>query len=171
MQEPIGPKSPRVKTMKRLFALSGNQCAMPGCEAKIVDPDTNAVVGVICHIKGSKPKAPRYDPSQDNEARHGFDNLVLLCGTHHKIIDDNEGEYTVESLLSIKREHEFSTDVFSADEKTANIFCNFQTENNDCGGVEHVGTPTNRSHLAQFNFVVVPKSTKSTPNCLVKLDV
>jgi len=63
-------------------------------------------VGEVCHIKGEKPTAPRHDATQDNETRHGFDNLILLCNVHHKIIDGNEDDYPVPVLLQMKCEHE-----------------------------------------------------------------
>lgn len=103
---PDGPKSPSRPTVKRLFALSGNRCAFLGCTTPLVDRDTGTVVGEVCHIKGEKPAAPRFDNSQDNKSRHSFDNLILLCNIHHKVIDDNEHEYTVDHLLKMKEQHE-----------------------------------------------------------------
>jgi hypothetical protein len=63
-------------------------------------------VGEVCHIKGEKPSAPRYDADQDNHSRHGFDNLILLCNVHHKVIDDNENTFSVERLVGMKEQHE-----------------------------------------------------------------
>jgi len=71
-----------------------------------VDRVTGSVVGEVCHIKGERATAPRYDPEQDDHERHGFDNLILLCNVHHKIIDDNPESYTVERLLAMKENHE-----------------------------------------------------------------
>ena len=102
MAKPSGPTSPRQPTVKRLFALSGNRCAFPDCPTRLVDQDTGTILGEICHIKGEKPTAARYDPDQDNEARHGFDNLILMCRNHHKIIDDNPEKYTVADLVEMK---------------------------------------------------------------------
>lgn len=101
-----GPKEPSRPTMKRLFAVSGNLCAFPKCSTPLVDPQSGSIVGEICHIKGEKPGAARYDPSQTNEQRHGFDNLILLCNVHHKIVDDDDTAYTVECLLQMKQQHE-----------------------------------------------------------------
>jgi hypothetical protein len=60
----------------------------------------------VCHIKGEKPTAARYDTAQSDEQRHGFDNLILLCNVHHKVVDDDEEAYTVERLTRMKAEHE-----------------------------------------------------------------
>lgn len=99
---PNGPKSPSRPTIKRLFALSGNRCAVTDCPTRLVDRETGSIVGEVCHIKGEKPSAPRYDSAQDDYARHGFDNLILLCNVHHKVIDDHPPEYSVERLLAMK---------------------------------------------------------------------
>src|SRR5216684_2244813 len=98
------PTGPRVSTIKRLFAHSGNRCAFPGCPAVLVEGST--VVGKICHIKGAKPGSARYDPQQSAAGRHGFGNLILMCGRHHDIIDGDEQAYTVDRLLKIKADHE-----------------------------------------------------------------
>lgn len=100
------PQSPSRPTVKRLFALSGNRCAMPDCTTRLVDRSTGSIVGEVCHINGEKPSAPRYDAYQHDDARHGFDNLILLCNVHHKIIDDNAAAYPAEKLLRLKELHE-----------------------------------------------------------------
>ena len=95
---------PSQSTIKRLFAHSGNRCAFPRCTAALIEGHT--LVGEICHIKGAKPGAPRYDAQQTPTERHGYDNLILLCSKHHTVIDDDEVAYTVERLLKMKDEHE-----------------------------------------------------------------
>lgn len=104
MESRRDPTGPSQSTIKRLFAHSGNRCAFPRCTATLIEGDT--IIGEICHIKGSKPSAPRYDAQQTPAERHGYDNLILLCGNHHTVIDDDEVAYTVERLLKIKDEHE-----------------------------------------------------------------
>jgi hypothetical protein len=95
---------PTTTTIKRLFAVSGNRCAFPDCDAPLVIDKT--VTAEICHIKAQSTGGPRYDPDQSDKERHGFDNLLLLCGDHHKVIDAEPETYTVEKLLEIKRQHE-----------------------------------------------------------------
>ncbi|HEY0428424.1 MAG TPA: hypothetical protein VGC76_11640 [Pyrinomonadaceae bacterium] len=97
---------PSLPTIKRLFAVSGNQCAFPKCPLPLVDEDSGKVTGRICHIKAQNAGGARYDASQTDEERHGFDNLVLMCPIHHDVIDSDEDSYTVERLLKIKSEHE-----------------------------------------------------------------
>jgi hypothetical protein len=96
--------APSERDVKRLFAMSGNHCAFPKCETHIAEG--SALVGEICHICGRRPNAPRYDATQSEEARHGFDNLILLCANHHKVVDDDEESYPVERLRKMKATHE-----------------------------------------------------------------
>jgi hypothetical protein len=100
------PKEPSRPTVKRLFALSGNRCAFPKCKTAIIDPDSGSVIGQVCHIEGEKEGAARWNRGQSAEERHGSDNLILLCGPHHKVIDDDEVAYTVERLKAMKKTHE-----------------------------------------------------------------
>lgn len=97
---------PSVKTVKRLCLVSGNQCAFPKCGEPMVLG--TSIVGEICHIKAANPDGPRHDPIQNEEERHGFDNLLLLCRPHHKIIDDDPIAYTVDRLTLMKHTHEAS---------------------------------------------------------------
>jgi hypothetical protein len=92
--------------VKRLFAVSGNRCAFPQCSTPLVDAESGSIIGEICHIKGEKPTAARYDATQSQADRHGFDNLILLCGVHHKVVDDDEVAYAVERLVQMKQQHD-----------------------------------------------------------------
>jgi hypothetical protein len=102
----VGPTEPSRATVKRLFAVSGNQCAFPKCRIPLVDPESGSIIGAICHIKGDKPGSKRYDASQPKKERHGFGNLILMCGRHHKVIDDDARIHTVDRLLEMKQKHE-----------------------------------------------------------------
>ena len=93
-------KSPTLKTVKRLFAVSNNRCAFPACESPLVEV-TGTITGDIAHIRASSPNGPRYDPAQCDEDRHSFGNLMLLCGRHHTIIDTEINEYSVPTLERI----------------------------------------------------------------------
>lgn len=100
----VDRKPPTPTVVKRLFALSSNCCAFPDCSNPIVHGES--VVGQICHIKAEKPKGPRFDMNQSDEERRAYENLILLCRNHHKIIDDDENTYTVEVLNEYKSHHE-----------------------------------------------------------------
>ena len=95
-------KDIKIPTLKKLFALSGNICAFPGCNEKIVD-DNEVVMGVICHIEAAKKGGPRYSEKSDDEKRRSLDNLILLCPNHHRRIDIDPS-YTGDSLKKMKLE-------------------------------------------------------------------
>lgn len=95
---------PTPSTVKRLFALSGNKCAFPGCTQVLVDAEQH-LVAQICHIEGAEPAGERYNSNQSDEERRAFENLILLCANHHLVTDDTV-KYTVDVLKAMKAEHE-----------------------------------------------------------------
>lgn len=96
--------SPRVKVRQRLYALSGNNCALPECTSKLVD-DYGNLIGQICHIEAAAPGGERYNPFSDDEARRDFSNLMVLCYSCHKKTNDIV-QYPVSRLREIKAAHE-----------------------------------------------------------------
>ena len=76
----------------------------------IVQPP-GSILGDVCHIKGEKRGAARYDSAQTAEDRSAFENLILLCKNHHKTVDDDPARFTVERLREIKDRHERNGDI------------------------------------------------------------
>jgi hypothetical protein len=99
---------PTEKTIKQLFALSGNLCAFPGCQLPIVER-TGTITGEICHIKARHDGGPRFDREQSDEDRHALGNLISLCRHHHKVIDSEPALYREEALKEMKSIHERAT--------------------------------------------------------------
>lgn len=93
------------KTLRLLYAHSGNCCAFEGCHCPIFEDD-GTLTGECCHIESYSPDGPRYNKRQTNEDRNGYDNLMLMCARHHKIIDSHPEQYSVKKLKSIKKSHE-----------------------------------------------------------------
>jgi hypothetical protein len=54
------------------------------------------------------PGSPRGLADLAIERRNKAENLLLLCGDHHRVIDAQvtRGDYTVEQLLELKKRHE-----------------------------------------------------------------
>jgi hypothetical protein len=102
---------PSIKTIKRLCTLSNNRCAFAGCTTPLVEEETQSTTGDICHIQAKNKGGPRYNPSQTEEEREDFSNLILLCKRHHKIVDDTPALYTVENLQKMKAAHTMSGNV------------------------------------------------------------
>jgi hypothetical protein len=95
------------KTRKKLWAHSGNRCAICKCEL-VTDASPNdgeSIVGDECHIVARELGGPRSDPSFSANNLNSYENLILLCKVHHKIIDDQEDIYTVEFLQQKKKQH------------------------------------------------------------------
>jgi hypothetical protein len=95
--------SPSISTLKTLFGVSDNCCSFPGCETRMTDPTWPEVMGEVCHIAANSPGGPRYDPTMTDAQRNAYENLILLCPTHHTVIDRLEPDaYTVQELQRMK---------------------------------------------------------------------
>jgi len=94
-------------TMKRLFGMSRNQCAMPDCKSPLIIGEV--VVGEICHIRARRKGEPRYDATLTAAQKDEFENLILLCSTCHKLIDTHPDAYTADWLQGVKHAHEQMT--------------------------------------------------------------
>lgn len=96
------------KTRKILWGRSGNRCAI--CKHELVveatPQDDESVVGEECHIISPQGKGPRHDPKCPKEMLDSYENLILLCRIHHKMVDDQNDTYNVEILRQMKRNHE-----------------------------------------------------------------
>ena len=68
--------------------------------------DDPSVIGEEAHIIAQRNDGPRGDSPLTQEQRDKYENLILLCSIHHKIIDDQEKEYTVGKLIQFKQKHE-----------------------------------------------------------------
>ena len=64
------------------------------------------MIGKICHIEAAEPGGKRFNAKMSNEQRRGFENLILLCGDHHTVIDSHEVKYPVTKLRQMKANHE-----------------------------------------------------------------
>lgn len=94
------------KTLKRLFGLSGNICAFPGCDTLLVNTN-NALDSNICHIEAANERGERYNDLMSDEERADYSNLILLCRQCHEKTN-NIIQFTVELLRDMKQKHESS---------------------------------------------------------------
>lgn len=91
------------RTRKLLWGRSGNRCAICRQELTVASAEAaEALVGEECHIRARSRSGPRGFSEGDDS----YENLILLCRTHHKVVDDLSAEYSLQRLLSIKRDHE-----------------------------------------------------------------
>ncbi len=99
-----------LKTHKLLWGRSGNRCAFPDCRHELIadetETDDESVIGDEAHVVAKNNDGPRGESDMSTEERDKYDNLILLCRIHHKIIDDQYLHYTVEKLKEMKITHE-----------------------------------------------------------------
>ena len=99
-----------IKIHKMLWGRSGNICAFPNCKKELVmdetETDDSSIIGEEAHIVSQKTDGPRGVSVLTPEQRDRYDNLILLCSIHHKLIDDQPNFYSIEKLKEIKKTHE-----------------------------------------------------------------
>jgi len=93
------------RTYKFVWGMFAARCAI--CQKTLVHEGGKraALLGEVAHIVGEKIGAPRGRVELAPDARNQPENLLLLCRDHHKLIDDNEIEYSVEKLRAIRQHH------------------------------------------------------------------
>ena len=98
------------RTLKILFAQSGNQCAHPQCTNTVIEPATEfsdaAVKAQIAHIYALNTDGPRGKVGLTQEELNSHENLILLCATHHQVVDKQYETYPAETLQQWKQRHE-----------------------------------------------------------------
>ncbi|GAB3161953.1 hypothetical protein GCM10027258_79990 [Amycolatopsis stemonae] len=77
---------------------SANRCAFPNCPELLVQryEGIMTVTVEVAHIRSEKPRGPRHVPGY--QPVHEFENLLLLCLKHHKMVDDNPDVCPIELL-------------------------------------------------------------------------
>lgn len=92
---------------KRLWGKAANRCAW--CETPLTRPGRAAarevVIGEEAHIVGEKPGSARYRPLPP-DMRDAYENRIVLCPTHHTIVDGQPQDWTEEILRHMKSAHE-----------------------------------------------------------------
>lgn len=93
-----------------LWAISGGRCQYRGCN-KILHTDIltnrNFNQSYIAHIVADSPGGPRGCVTRSALLADDITNLMLLCDTHHRLIDKDDVVGNPEALLiEMKSEHE-----------------------------------------------------------------
>lgn len=99
-----------IKDRKILWSKSAGRCAFPNCKFALSSGGSGkiSIVGEEAHIVGRETTegSPRGNHFLPVEQRDGYDNLILLCPTHHSVIDKNPDEWSVEKIQDLKKSHE-----------------------------------------------------------------
>lgn len=101
-----------VQGRKMLWGRSGNQCSFTDCTFELAQANDSSskavVIGEEAHIVAQKSDGPRGTSPLTRDQRDEYSNLILLCPTHHSLVDADETRFPVEVLLSMKAAHEDS---------------------------------------------------------------
>lgn len=116
-----------VAERKKLWGLARNECAFPSCSVRLLEHLADAavegnegetggtsgetvVIGEEAHIRSGQEGGPRYDANYDSKLIDTYENLILLCPTHHTLIDKDNGRgFSVRDLVKMRRGHEHAT--------------------------------------------------------------
>lgn len=87
---------------------NGRYCAICHSELIVNNEATNfeTIIAIAAHIKGKKLGSARYDPRMSQKDRDSEENLILLCPSCHKKVDDQAETYTAAKLSQIKQDYE-----------------------------------------------------------------
>jgi len=97
------------RTRLTVWVAAGGRCTF--CNRIVLENDDIGElvpIGELAHSVGWDTRSPRGQSDLTDAERSAPENLVLLCGTCHKPVDDRGvvGRYTVDILGRMKREHE-----------------------------------------------------------------
>lgn len=102
-------KAPSENTIKMLCGKAAGMCEFEGCGKRLFYDGASRSEfnnAYVAHIVASSQNGPRGDKILSPQLSDKLENLMLMCGDHHKLIDANEDVYTVEVLKEMKHKHE-----------------------------------------------------------------
>ncbi|MCM3029829.1 SAVED domain-containing protein [Niallia sp. MER 6] len=104
-------KTPIPEKVKiRLWGKAAGRCQYEGCNKPLwYDSTTKSEFNsaYIAHIVADSPDGPRGDKQRSELLSKDIKNLMLMCDTHHRLIDrDQVKEHPEELLLGMKKRHE-----------------------------------------------------------------
>jgi hypothetical protein len=100
-----------LREAKVLWGMAAARCCFQSdcrvlCAAPATPMDPAAPLGEMAHIIAHSDVGPRGDASYPEELRNKYENLVLLCGHHHTVVDVQPNSYTSADLKAWKAAHE-----------------------------------------------------------------
>ncbi|MBW4465643.1 MAG: HNH endonuclease [Pegethrix bostrychoides GSE-TBD4-15B] len=98
------------RDIKLLWGRAASRCAFPDCRLQLTQDseatESSFPIGEQAHIVAKEQNGPRGDSPLTSDERDSYANLILLCPTHHTIIDRNPEDFPIEKLHSLKTDHE-----------------------------------------------------------------
>lgn len=93
------------KVRKYLWGRSGSRCAI--CNVPLTElQGIDAIVGDEAHIRSARSEGPRFEADYPLARIDSYENMVLLCKAHHKLVDENPEVLSVEVMAGMKGRHE-----------------------------------------------------------------
>ena len=94
-----------------LWAKAGGRCEYRGCNVSLVGDlianNEDGLYGFIAHVVADSVGGPRGDAVRSPLLAKDLGNLMLMCSTHHKLIDVvAPDDHPEDLLLSMKKAHE-----------------------------------------------------------------
>ncbi len=94
----------------KVWVRAGGRCEYPGCNDALWRDELTLQEmnkAYLAHIVADSPNGPRGDAVLSEQLKADPANIMLLCDTHHRLIDrENVVGHPVELLKRFKREHE-----------------------------------------------------------------
>jgi hypothetical protein len=94
------------KDIKKLWGLAAGRCSHPACDKVCISffGNDSTIIGEMAHVIAKKPKGPRGIASGGEDT---YENLILLCPTHHTEVDKSpENSFPPDVLFNWKQKHE-----------------------------------------------------------------
>ncbi|MCK4655128.1 MAG: HNH endonuclease [Candidatus Cloacimonetes bacterium] len=95
-----------MKDVKLLWGRSGNRCAIQDCRIELSTSGDPSIIGEIAHIIAKNKNGSRGINKLELNKRDEYNNLILLCPTHHTMIDKDPNHWNIKKLHEIKDNHE-----------------------------------------------------------------
>ena len=92
------------RVLKGLYADFAGMCVIPDCVFPNRLEDGTPIVE-IAHISSPIRFGPRHDPDLPIGESNELPNLILVCPTHHRIIDTLPSEYSAGKLRLLRERH------------------------------------------------------------------
>lgn len=109
IDSPLRSSTISLMTASKAFERAGYCCSFPGCGV----PLGMDGIGELAYIANATP-GPRWDRDLTMETAQQLDNLVVLCPTHHRIVDSRPDEFTAEVMRQWNRTSKKEHPVFNA---------------------------------------------------------
>jgi len=98
-------------TINTLAKRAGYKCSVPGCHRLTIgaaeEEDRFFNIGTAAHIISASPDSgPRADPTASSETRKSINNGLWCCANHGRLIDSDDGGFSVGLLRQWKKDHE-----------------------------------------------------------------